>query len=225
MNSILSQFLHQIAATQSFSERIAQWSVSVIETLGGPGAALLIAIENLFPPLPSEVILPLAGFTASRGELGLIAVIIWTTLGSLVGALALYALGAILGRDRLRAIVIKMPLIKVSDFDKTEKWFQKHETQTVFWGRMIPIFRSLISIPAGVERMPLAQFALYTTVGSLIWNSVLIVAGYLLGEQWEKVGAYVSILQYVVIAVVIASAVWFIYSRLKMKNQKKTELE
>lgn len=225
MNSILSQFLYQIAVTQSFSERIAQWSVSVIATLGGPGAALLIAVENLFPPLPSEVILPLAGFTASRGELGLLAVIIWTTLGSLVGALALYALGASLGRDRLRAIVIMMPLIKVSDFDKTEKWFQKHETQTVFWGRMIPIFRSLISIPAGVERMPLAQFALYTTAGSLIWNSVLIIAGYLLGEQWEKVGAYVSILQYIVIAVVIAASVWFIYSRLKMKSQKKAELE
>ncbi len=209
----------QNPAAQSLSERIAQWSVSVIETLGGPGAALLIAAENLFPPLPSEVILPLAGFTASRGELGLIEVIIWTTFGSLVGALALYALGAILGRDKLRTIVIKIPLVKVSDFDRTEAWFKKHETQTVFWGRMVPIFRSLISIPAGVERMPITQFVIYTTTGSLIWNSVLIVAGFLLGERWDVVSKYVSVLQYIVIAATVIAAVMFVYSRLR-KNRK-----
>lgn len=222
MNSILSQLLLQSAITQSFSERVSQWSISVIETLGGPGAALLIAVENLFPPLPSEVILPLAGFTASQGELGLLSVIIWTTTGSLAGALILYALGALLGRDHLRAIVVKMPLVKVSDFDKTEKWFQKHESQTVFWGRMIPIFRSLISIPAGVERMPLAKFMLYTAFGSLVWNSVLIVAGYVLGEQWERVGKYVSILQYVVIVATISAIAWFVYSRLKSRAKKNS---
>lgn len=223
MNSILPHLAQQLAATGSFSERIAEWSISVIETLGGPGAALLIAIENLFPPLPSEVILPLAGFTANRGELGLIAVILWTTLGSLVGALALYALGALLGRDHLRTIVIKMPLVKVADFDRTEKWFQKHETQTVFWGRMIPIFRSLISIPAGVEKMPISQFMIYTTAGSFIWNSVLIVAGYLLGEQWERVGDYVATLQYVVVGVTIGAIAWFVYSRLRKNRNKNSD--
>lgn len=212
--------MQYLASSQSLSERIASWSVSVIETLGGPGAALLIAVENLFPPLPSEIILPLAGFSASRGDLGLIEVILWTTFGSLIGALALYYLGAALGRERLRNIVKKMPLVKVSDFDRTERWFQKHETQTVFFGRMIPIFRSLISIPAGIERMPLAQFVAYTVAGSFIWNSVLIVAGFLLGEQWERVGEYVKLLQYIVIAVVVIGSAWFVYSRLRHNRNK-----
>lgn len=188
---------------------VAAWAVDLMEQLGGLGAGTAIALENLFPPLPSEIILPLAGFTASKGQFGLAEALIWTTLGSVVGALALYGLGVLLGRDRLRAIIDRMPLVQLSDFDRTEEWFARHGGKAVFFGRMIPIFRSLISIPAGVERMPVGRFTLLTTAGSLIWNSVFVLAGYFLGENWPVVEAYAGILQKIVIVLVLAAAVMY----------------
>ncbi|MFC7585921.1 DedA family protein [Nonomuraea antimicrobica] len=128
---------------------MTDWLVGLMESLGALGAGIAIALENLFPPLPSEVILPLAGFTASKGSMDLLDVLIFTTLGSVVGALALYGVGALLGRERTLAIAAKLPLVKISDIEKTEAWFQRHGRKTVFFGRMIPIFRSLISVPAG----------------------------------------------------------------------------
>ncbi|MEE6273626.1 DedA family protein [Georgenia sp. MJ278] len=184
-----------------------------METLGGPGAGLAIALENLFPPVPSEVILPLAGFTASQGDLGLGEVLVWTTIGSVVGALLLYGLGVWLGLDRLRRAADAMPLVKVSDVDATARWFARHGTKAVLLGRMLPIFRSLISIPAGLERMPLVVFSLLTLVGSAIWNAVLVLAGYYLGERWAEVEQYAGILRWVVLAGVAAAVVWFLWSR------------
>ncbi|NKY51766.1 DedA family protein [Nocardia vermiculata] len=186
---------------------VAGWAVDLMERLGGLGAGAAIALENLFPPLPSEIILPLAGFTASKGQFGLAEALIWTTLGSVLGALALYGLGILLGRDRLRAIIDRMPLVQLSDFDRTEQWFARHGGKAVFFGRMIPIFRSLISIPAGVERMPVARFTLLTTAGSLIWNSVFVLSGYFLGENWPVVETYAGILQKAVITAVLVAAV------------------
>ncbi len=144
-----------------------------MERLGAPGAGLLIALENIFPPLPSEVILPLAGFTASQGGFSLWAALFWTTAGSVFGALVLYAIGAALGMQRTVAIAARIPLIQTSDIDKTVAWFHKHGTKAVFFGRMLPVFRSLISIPAGIERMPLPIFLCLTLAGSLIWNTRL----------------------------------------------------
>jgi membrane protein DedA with SNARE-associated domain len=185
-----------------------------METLGAPGAGLAIALENLFPPLPSEVILPLSGFTASRGGMGLVDALVWTTIGSVVGALALYGVGALLGRERTLFLAGKLPLVKISDIEKTEAWFQKHGKKTVFFGRMIPIFRSLISVPAGVERMPLVTFTLLTLAGSAIWNSIFVLAGYYLGESWHLVEAYVGIGSKVVLGVVVLAVVVFIAVRL-----------
>lgn len=188
---------------------VAGWAVSVMESLGGPGAALLIGLENLFPPLPSEVILPLAGFTASRGELGLVEIIAWCTVGSVVGALVLYGLGAWLGRERTRHLMQRLPLVDVDDVDRTEAWFHRHGRGTVFLGRLIPIFRSLISIPPGITRMSVALFLGLTLAGSLLWNTALILAGYWLGEQWHIVGDYVGVFSTVVlVAVVVAVAAW-----------------
>lgn len=188
---------------------IAAWAVTLMETLGGFGAGLAIALENLFPPLPSEVILPLAGFAAAQGTLGLVEVLIWTTAGSVVGALALYGIGAWLGRRRMYAIVERMPLIKAADVERTEAWFGRHGSKAVFFGRMIPIFRSLISIPAGIERMPLLRFTLLTTAGSAIWNTIFVLAGYFLGANWHVVEDYAGVFQKIVIAVaVVAVAVW-----------------
>lgn len=178
----------------------------------------MIALENLFPPLPSEIILPLAGFTASQGDLNLVSAILWTTAGSLAGAFILYRLGFWLGRERIRHYAQKLPLVKLKDIDKAEHWFTRHENQAVFFGRMIPVVRSLISIPAGIEKMPMKLFIIYTAVGSAIWNSALITAGYVLGEKWHLVETYVGILQYLVIATILLLAAHFVITRLQRRR-------
>lgn len=191
-----------------------QWITGLMESLGAPGAGIAIALENLFPPIPSEVILPLAGFTAATGQMNLVAVLIWTTIGSVVGAVALYWVGALLGRDRTVAIAAKIPLLKVADIEKTEAWFNKHGTKAVFFGRMLPIFRSLISVPAGIERMPLPIFLGLTTLGSAIWNTLFVMAGYLLGDNWETVTEYVSVYSKVVLAVAAVAVLIFLGVRI-----------
>ncbi|MER6579538.1 DedA family protein [Nonomuraea sp. NPDC001023] len=198
---------------------MTDWLIALMENLGAFGAGLAIMLENLFPPLPSEVILPLSGFTASRGELDLLDVLVCTTLGSVVGALALYGVGALLGRQRTLAIAAKLPLVKVTDIEKTEAWFLRHGRKTVFFGRMIPIFRSLISVPAGVERMPLVTFTLLTTAGSAIWNTIFVLAGYFLGENWSLVEAYVGIGTYVVIGLVALAIAVFVAVRLTERRK------
>lgn len=186
-----------------------------MDLIGAPGAGVAIALENLFPPLPSEVILPMAGLAAARGSFTLFEALFWTTAGSVVGAFALYGIGAVLGLDRLRALVKRLPLLHVDDVDRTVAWFGRHGGKAVFFGRMLPIFRSLISIPAGVVRMPLWRFGLLTLAGSLIWNSVFVLSGFFLGEQWHIVEEYAGILQYVVIAAAAAALVWFTVTRVR----------
>ncbi|MER7112543.1 DedA family protein [Streptomyces sp. NPDC000229] len=191
-----------------------RWINSLMDTLGAPGAGLAIALENLFPPLPSEVILPLAGFASATGRIDLIAALLWTTAGSVIGALALYGVGALLGRDRTIAVASRLPLVKVSDIERTEAWFGRHGTKAVFFGRMIPIFRSLISVPAGVERMPLPVFLGLTTLGSAIWNTAFVLAGYALGDNWEQVTHYVSLYSKVVLVVAVGAVLAFVGVRL-----------
>ncbi|NUT52063.1 MAG: DedA family protein [Saccharothrix sp.] len=197
---------------------VVSWVTDLMEALGAPGAGIAIALENLFPPLPSELFLPLAGFTASQGKMSLLAAILWTTTGSVAGALALYYLGALLGRDRIRALAQRLPLVKVSDVDRTEEWFARHGKATVFFGRMVPIFRSLISVPAGLERMPLPGFVLLTAAGSLIWNTALILAGYVLGANYHLVEQYVGVVSKVVLGLVALAVVWFVVSRVGGKK-------
>lgn len=200
---------------------IEDWATGLMESLGAVGAGIAIALENLFPPLPSEVILPLAGFTAYKGGMNLVAAIVWTTVGSLVGALALYALGAWLGRERTIALASRIPLLKVSDIEKTERWFAKHGTKAVFFGRMIPIFRSLISVPAGVERMRPGIFLLLTGLGSLIWNTLFIMAGYGLGSQWHRITEYVGLYSKGVLVLVVLGVAAFLVSRVLRKGKGK----
>ncbi|GAA4795161.1 DedA family protein [Streptomyces ziwulingensis] len=188
------------ARTAADSGAAPQWITDLMDTLGAPGAGIAIALENLFPPLPSEVILPLAGFAAGSGRMGLIAVLLWTTAGSVVGALALYGIGALLGRDRVVALAGKLPLVKAADVARTEAWFLRHGTKAVFFGRMIPVFRSLISVPAGVERMRLPVFLALTTLGSALWNTVFVLAGYLLGDNWSQVTSVAATYSKVVLA-------------------------
>lgn len=213
-----------LQALQEPTGGVAGWAIDMMEKLGAPGAGLAVALENLFPPLPSEVILPLAGFAANRGDLGLVSAILFTTLGSVVGALALYGVGAVLGRDRTRALAGALPLMKVEDVDKAEQWFAKHGPKAVLIGRMVPLVRSLISVPAGVERMSVPLFLALTAVGSLVWNSALIIAGYLLGEQWHVVESSVGVFQYVVIAAALAAVTWFVVVKVKAKRSNSEKV-
>lgn len=201
---------------------IIDWIVSLMETLGAPGVGIAILLENLFPPIPSEVVLPLAGFTVAQGNLNFVMVFIFATLGSVVGAYMLYGVGAWLGAERLRKIADWMWLVKASDVDKSLEWFDRYGKPSIFFGRLIPGIRSLISIPAGLDRMNLIVFGLWTTLGSAIWNLILITLGFYLGDQWEKVTGYVdqySKVVYVILLLLIAGAgIFFIRRAIKEKS-------
>ncbi|MFJ8646383.1 DedA family protein [Streptomyces sp. NPDC093546] len=191
-----------------------RWINSLMDTLGAPGAGLAIALENLFPPIPSEVILPMAGFASATGRMSLAAALLWTLAGSVIGALALYGAGAALGRDRTVSLAARLPLVKAADIERTEAWFARHGAKAVFFGRMIPVFRSLISVPAGVERMPLPLFLVLTTAGSAIWNTAFVLAGYALGDNWADVTRYVSLYSTAVLVAAAGAAVVFVTVRL-----------
>ncbi|MFD3522643.1 DedA family protein [Streptomyces sp. NPDC058653] len=207
-----------LALPQEPAGGIAGWAAELVDTMGAPGAGLAIALENLFPPLPSEVILPLTGFAAGQGIISLASALFWTTLGSVVGAAVLYWVGMLFGRERMHAIWAKLPLVKDADLVRTEEWFARHGTKAVFFGRMVPIFRSLISVPAGVERMRLPVFITLTTLGSLIWNSVLVLAGYWLGDRWDLVEKYVGVASKAVLALIVLSAVTYVLVRVRSRD-------
>lgn len=207
----------------SWLSALADWTVSLMDIVGPVGAGIAIALENLFPPIPSEIVLPMAGLAANRGSFSLIEALVWTTAGSIVGALLLYGLGRWLGADRLRAVAARVPLLKPADVDRTIAWFDRHGGKAVFFGRMLPIFRSLISIPAGVSRMPLWRFALLTAAGSLIWNSIFVLAGYFLGEAWPVIEQYADVLQYIVIGAIVAAVAWFVFTRVRSTMRARAE--
>ena len=165
--------------------------ISIMNKFGYFGVFFLIAIENIFPPIPSEVILLFGGFMTTYSKINILGVIVASTLGSLVGALILYYIGKILNKERLKKIVKgkigKILRLKAKDIDKADEWFDTKGNKTVFFCRFVPILRSLISIPAGMSEMPMPKFLLYTTVGSAIWNAVLTIAGSIVGDKWETI--------------------------------------
>lgn len=181
---------------------IVDWAVSTMDSLGALGVGLLIFLENLFPPIPSEVILPLAGVAAAGPNNSYWAMLLASVGGSLAGAWLLYGLGRLLGPVRLRTIFLKLPLLHVKDYDKTVAFMDKHGHKAVFFGRMVPGVRSLISIPAGLYAMPLWSFTLLTLAGSAIWNTVFVTIGYYLGGRWTVIEPYTDIFSNVVYAIV-----------------------
>ncbi len=191
--------------------------ITLMEEYGYPGIFLLIAVENIFPPIPSEVILTFGGFLTTYTKLGIVGVIFFSTLGSLAGAVVLYGVGRLLSRERMRRLVSgrvgRILCLKPADIDRADAWFQKKGTKTVFFCRFIPVVRSLISIPAGMSRMDLPVFFLYTTVGSVIWNTVLICLGAALGESWGKiaylVGEYSHIMLIILSISAVSALIWF----------------
>ncbi|MGV0393883.1 DedA family protein [Corynebacterium riegelii] len=203
-------------------QSIIDWIVGLMEVLGAPGVGIAILLENLFPPIPSEVVLPLAGFTVAQGSLNLITVFIWSVLGSMIGAYILYGVGAWLGLERLRKIADWMWLVRVSDVDKSMEFFHKHGKPSIFFGRLIPGIRSLISIPAGLDRMNLVMFGLWTTLGSGIWNAILIFLGLKLGENWEQATAwadtYSKVIYVVLILIILGFLAYFIRRAVKERQ-------
>jgi membrane protein DedA with SNARE-associated domain len=200
---------------QSELTGLAGLITDIIATLGPIGVGVLVALETLLPPIPSELILPLSGYLASRGRMSLAMVVVGATLGSLAGALALYWAGAALGHKRLRRLAERMPLVEVGDLERAEGWFDRHGGLAVLIGRVVPVVRSLVSVPAGVERMPLWRFILYTIVGSGVYNAVLIGLGYVLGSRWQTVEQYSSYLNYVIYAAILAAVGMFVLKRVR----------
>jgi membrane protein DedA with SNARE-associated domain len=196
-------------------EAVLDWVVLVMRTVGAPGVGLATALETVFPPVPSELVLPLAGYTASQGHYGVVAAIAWATAGSLAGALLLYWLGAAWGLERTCALADRIPLLHADDVRKAVAWFGDHGRAAVLLGRLVPGVRSLVSIPAGVDRMPLATFCVYTTLGSLVWNAALILAGYELGAQWHRVESYVGGVGNVVYVLLAVALVVVVARRLR----------
>ncbi len=194
---------------------LAGFIADTITALGAVGVGLMVLLENLFPPIPSELVLPLAGFLAGQGRMQVALVIVAATIGSVVGALLLYWAGAALGPRRLRRVVDAMPLLDIDDLERAESWFSTYGGRAVLIGRLIPVVRSLVSVPAGLERTPLPLFTLYTALGSAVYNSVLVLAGYLLGSQWQDVERYSSVINYVIYAAIAGALALFVVRRLR----------
>ena len=210
--------------------------INTMNQWGYLGVFLLIAIENIFPPIPSEVILLFGGaLTAAAlgGKLSIFWMIVAATLASLAGAILLYYIGKILKTERLKRIVSgrvgKVLRLKPADIDRADKWFDEKGNITVFICRCVPLLRSLISIPAGMSEMPMGKFILYTVVGSAIWNTILVTIGHNLGNNWESILGFFDNFSHLVVAICVVIAVvvlvwWFGFYRRGKKSGGKTHI-
>ena len=200
------------------------WVESIIGTMGYSGLYLVMFLENVFPPIPSEVVLPLAGSLTLTGKFSIPMITFVGMLGSLTGAFLFYGLGKWLGEPRVRQLMAKFgkyALLSTDDLDRSLKWFEKYDDWVIFFSRMVPIVRSLISIPAGIASMNFAKFSFYTILGTALWSFVLSFGGRLLGEQWPLIADYINTYQNVVLVLVVIGAVIFIGYRLTRKSNKK----
>ena len=198
------------AAASSDQGGITGFLLDVVERLGAIGVGFAILLETVVPPIPSEAVLGLAGVLINDGRLSIVPVVLCATLGSILGALFFYYVGRALGPRRSHAFLDRLPLVETEDVDKTFAWFERHGRSAVFFGRMVPIVRSFISVPAGVVRMPLPQFVLYSAVGSLIWNSVLIGLGVAAGDFVQQNLHY---LDYAVVAAFALGIGYLVHKR------------
>ena len=201
--------------------------IEIMNNFGYLGVFLLIAIENVFPPIPSEVILLFGGFMTTFSDMNIVGVIIASTLGSVLGAIILYYIGKILNKDRLKKIITSKPgkilRLKPEDIDKADEWFDTKGNKTVFFCRFVPIIRSLISIPAGMSEMPMKKFLLYTAAGSLIWNAALTIAGSIVGENWTSIVDIMDQYSHIILVLLIILfiiAIIIFYKKRKKNNAK-----
>jgi membrane protein DedA with SNARE-associated domain len=195
------------------------WVAGVIDSLGEFGVGLLVALENVVPPVPSEVVLTLSGYLAGEGRMNIVLVVLAATLGSVAGALVLYGLGRWVGEERLRRRLDRIPLVDPVDLDRADRWFERHAWSAVLFGRMVPVVRSLVSIPAGANRMPVGRFVAFTAIGSGVWNSLFVGVGFALGSRWQQVDQYARWLDYAILAFFAVAIAWWAANKVRQRRR------
>jgi membrane protein DedA with SNARE-associated domain len=195
-----------------------EWITNTMSSLGYIGIALLMFLENLFPPIPSELIMPLAGFTINKGDMTFIPAIAAGVIGTVVGAFPWYYLGRIADEARLEKLADKYGkyiYVSSADIKKANEWFNRHGVKAVFFGRLVPGVRTLISLPAGINNMPMGAFVLYSTLGTLIWVSFLTIAGYILGDHYHNIEIYIGpISKIALLSIIIFVIIWLVRKQL-----------
>ena len=210
------------AAASTDESGITAWLLHLVDTLGPIGVGVSILLETVIPPIPSEAVLGAAGVLIDN-PISFVVVVACATVGSILGAIFFYFLGRALGPRRSHAFLDRLPLVETADVDRTFAWFEKHGRSAVFLGRMVPIVRSFISVPAGVVRMPFGQFLLFTAGGSLIWNTVLIILGVAAGDFIQ---ANLKYLDYLVVAVFALAIAYLVYKRAKdVRRHRRTRAD
>lgn len=196
---------------------LADWVVDVVDSVGEPGVGALIALENLLPPIPSEIILPFAGFSSSRGDINVVLAWVAATVGALVGAWILYGVGRLLSYERVHELAGRrwFVLFGQGDLERGEKFFGHYGNYIVLFGRCIPLVRSVVSVPAGLDEMPIVRFSLLTILGSGVWNAIFIALGYQLGERWEQVEEWVAPASYAVLALLLVALAWLVVRKVR----------
>ncbi len=191
---------------------MVEWITSTMTSMGYVGIALLMFAENLFPPIPSELIMPLAGFTVAQGKMNFVLAVVAGVVGTMLGALPWYYAGKLLGEERLKSLADKYGkwiTISSRDIDKADNWFDRHGSKAVFFCRLVPGVRTLISLPAGLSEMHLVPFLIYSTIGSALWIVALTYAGYLLGDNYDRVDEYLGpVSKIVLVTLIIGFALW-----------------
>jgi membrane protein DedA with SNARE-associated domain len=206
----------------SFIDWFVRWGERLVDSIGYPGLAIIMFLENVFPPIPSEPFLLGAGFATADGKMSLPLSILAATIGSLIGATVFYFIGIALPEPHIRSVLRrygKYALLGEEDLDRAIAWFVGHGRAVVFFGRCIPLVRTLISVPAGMTRMPLPQFLAYSAAGTALWSTFLIMVGRLLGDRYEDALVYLDRFQYLVVAVVALAIAAFVVLRVRSRRR------
>jgi membrane protein DedA with SNARE-associated domain len=200
---------------------MAAWVISLMSSLGYWGIGLLMFLENLFPPIPSELIMPLAGFTVAQGKMNFGIAVVAGTIGTMAGTYAWYYLGRLVNYQRLQSWTDrygKWIRVTAQDIDRVNDWFNKYGSKAVFFGRMVPGIRTLISLPAGMNQMPFVTFTIYSTLGTAIWTLALTTAGFLLGDNYTSIEQYLAPISKLVLFGLIGLIGYFIFKKVRSSH-------
>lgn len=198
-------------------KQVIQTTNRIVEFLGYPGIVILMALESMIFPLPSELVMPFAGFLAAEGKMYFWLVILFSSIGSILGSLISYYMGYF-GGYKFVLRIGKYFLLDMTDLKRTEQWFKKKGAPTIFIGRFVPVVRHLISIPAGVGKMNLKKFCFYTIIGATLWNGFLAYCGYVLGQNWTLVRHYSEYISIITLFILLVLGGCFVYRHIKAKR-------
>jgi membrane protein DedA with SNARE-associated domain len=202
-----------------------EWITNIMTSLGYLGIGLLMFAENLFPPIPSELIMPLAGFTVAQGKMNFTLAVLAGVIGTIVGAIPWYYAGKLVGEERLKSLADKYGkwiTVSSKDIDKVTRWFNRYGNKAVFFGRLVPGIRTLISLPAGLSNMPMVPFLIYSTLGTTAWVMLLTFLGYVLGDNYELVDEYLGpVSKIVLLVLIVAFIAWVVFKKQQEKRRKR----